>query len=262
MSRDTLDGSAIREIERLTSTALDPIYPTGEARGVYYLRDGDGNLERHEAQRDRHHTTAYDLRSVKDIIKGETVSDLDAVYVTDRAVIVHSSDARTTWRTTLNLPTHPAFAHLLKWRNLTALTQKELVRLLRTELREHVDPTIISTFTSLKFTNNSEGTSTIRPTSSALDTSIRQQVATAQGADAPETITFHVPVYDIPEARGDQFDVTVYVEYDHDERRFLLLAVHSDLRKAQEDAVANLIDDLTLHADGAHPVLYGEPITK
>ena len=80
--------------------------------------------------------------------------------------------------------------------------------------------------------------------SKALDVSIRQRVATDSGQDAPETIRFHVPVYDIREARGDQYDVEVYVEYDYEKKCFVLLTVHSDLRAARESAVAELIDDL------------------
>lgn len=260
MRGETLDAGAIREIERLTQQAQEPIYPRGEAQGVYFLRSGNGDLVRHEAELDPVSTKVYDLRSLKDEIAAEDPGDLDGVYVTDAAVVARSSDLNTTWSATLTLPVHPAFAHLQAWRRLTPLTQKDLVRLLRTELRDHLDPTVITTFSSLKFTNNSEGTSTVRPTSTALDTSIRQSVASEQGVDAPETIKFHVPVYDIPEARGDEYTVTVYVEYDHEQKKFLLLAVHADLRLAQEQAVAEIIDDLQRHAAGKHPVLYGAPV--
>ena len=39
----------------------------------------------------------------------------------------------------------------------------------------------------------------------------------------------------------------------------MLLTVHSDLRTARENAVAELVDDLKAHAGDRFPVLYGKP---
>ncbi|WP_034382981.1 hypothetical protein [Deinococcus sp. YIM 77859] len=256
----TLDSSAIREVERLTREADPVITVPGEARGVYYLREADGSLTRHAAELDIQDVTAYDLDTVQRRADREhTAGDLEAVFVTDSAVVVQASSPTDRWTTTLALPLHPAFKRVQSFAQLTKLDQKTLVRLLRTELGEHVQATVISTFATLRFTSSSDGTSSVKPASTALDSRIVRQVRADAGQDVPDTITLHVPVYDIPEARADSYPVTVYVEYDHDAEAFLLLAVHNDLRAAQESAVHKIINNLKDSAEDRYPVYYGKP---
>ncbi len=227
---------------------------------MYFIRDAAGNAVRYEASLDTHSTTVLDLATLKALAVAEHDDTyLDGVYVTYDAALVQSSTHNHRWYATLALPTHPAFAQMQKWKSLTNISQKDLVRLLRTELSEYVDPTVIAKFATLKFTSNSEGTSSVRPASAALDTCIVRQVQVDAGGDVPETIKFHVPVYDIPEARGDQYLITVYVEYDHDQQKFQLLAVHNEVRAAQEEAIKEIIDDLTAHASSQWPVYFGKP---
>lgn len=255
----TLDGTAITEVERLALEANQIVMQDVRPGSMHLYRDADGELR----------TLRVDVRPQSSILKDvaglKVISDANSefaagLFVDDNQVVLVSEDgASDRWTATLPLPFHPAFQTLLNWRKLTPIGQKELVRLLRTELRDHVAPTVIAQFASLKFTNNSEVTSQIRPTSSALNSNIRQQVAQENGQDAPETIELHVPVYDIPKARDDQYSVMVYVEYDYEKQVFLLLTVHGDLRAAQEQAVAELMEDLTLHADSRYPVVYGKP---
>ena len=259
----TVDSTAIQEIKELVQEA-GPILEENVRGGENYLiRQPDGTVKFFETPIKPVSHTAYDLASLKamadrdhDVDAGHTVS---GVFIADGQIQVVTEELYARVTNTLALPVHPAFQHLLNWQRLTPITQKDLVRLLRTELREYVDPTVISTFSRLKFTDNNETVSQLRPTSAALDVSIRQRVATDNDQDAPETIRFHVPVYDIREARGDQYGVDVYVEYDYDKKCFLLLTVHSDLRSARESAVAELIDDLKAHAGDRFPVLYGQP---
>lgn len=261
-----LDANAITEVERLVREASPILEENVRPGGKYLIRTPSGEVALFEVEHAPSAVTVFDLPSLQSVIDTQHEAGLlTGVYVSDTKIMALSGDGHgdtshmNRWAQTLNLPLHPAFAHLAAWKRLTPLSQKDLVRLLRTELRDHVDPTVISTFSSLKFTNNSEATAQVRPTSNALDSSIRQRVAAENGQDAPETITFHVPVYDVPGLRGDQYTVTAYVEYDHDAGKFLLLTVHSELRKAQEDAVADLIDGLRAHANGRFPVLYGTP---
>ncbi|MFB9991558.1 hypothetical protein ACFFLM_06200 [Deinococcus oregonensis] len=62
------------------------------------------------------------------------------------------------------------------WKRLTSISQKDLVRLLCTELSAHINPSIIAKSAALKFTSSSKGTSTVRPASTGLDTHIIRQV--------------------------------------------------------------------------------------
>ena len=258
-----VDGTAISEIKELVENA-SPILETNLRGGENYLiRNADGSVRVLEVPVVPANHTAFDLESLKVMIdRDHQLNDLTAVlgvFVADNAIqAVVEDDVHRTFNT-LALPLHPAFQHLLNWQRLTGVTQKELVRLLRTELREHIDPSVIATFSRLRFTDNNDTLSEVRPQSKALDVSIRQRVATDNGLDAPETIKFHVPVFDIREARGDQYEVEVYVEYDYESKKFQLLAVHSDLRTARENAVAEIMDDLKAHAGDRFPVLYGQP---
>lgn len=255
-----IDAGAVREVERLTKEA-NQVLERGVKPGARYLvRNSLGDIEVFDVPTRPLSTTAFDIVSLKRMVN-DAGDDLQAVYVADDQItaLVEHPDQLDRRTHVLHLPLHPAFQRLSEWKRLTPMTQKDLVRLLRTELREHVAPTVIQTFASLRFTASSDVQSTVRPASSALDTKIQRRVASDNDQDAPEAITFHVPVYDIPEARSDQYDITAFVEYDHEKQAFLLLTVHSDLRAAQEAAVAELVDDLTTHAASRHPVLYGKP---
>lgn len=258
-----LDGSAIKEVERLTREA-DPIVERNARPGsIHIVRDSAGDLDLFEVPVREQGSTLLDVASLKILAdRMSTAGWLDVLYVSDSAITLVNiqDDDMHTWRDTLQLPLHPAFKHVLSWKDGKLLDQKALVRLLRTELRDYVTPDLIATFSNLKFTNNAETTSQLRPTSHALDQSIRQRVAQDNDQDAPEVIRLNLPVYDIPEARGDTYEVNVYVEYDHDQRKFLLMTVHGDLRHAQETAVQVLIKDLTAHAGDRFPVLYGTPL--
>lgn len=258
-----VDGSAIQEIKELVQEA-SPILEENVRGGENYLiREPDGSVRFFEVPIKPGNHTAFDLASLKAMADRD--HDLDAeqfvtgVFVSDTQIQVVTEQAFSRVMNTLALPLHPAFQHLLNWQTLKNITQKELVRLLRTELREHVDPSVIATFSRLRFTDNNDTLSEVRPQSKALDVSIRQKVATDTGQDAPETIKFRVPVFDIREARGDQYEVEVYVEYDYEKKCFQLLTVHSDLRTARENAVAEIMDDLKAHAGDRFPVLYGQP---
>lgn len=260
----TLDGSAIQEIKGLVLEA-SPVLESGLRGGERFLiRKPDGSVTVYEVPAQPANHTAFDLASLKAMADRDHKPDdgpswVEGAFVSDDQIQVVVEDDQDRTYNTLALPLHPAFRHLMNWQRLTGITQKELVRLLRTELREHVDPAVIATFSRLRFTDNNDTLSEVRPASKALDVSIRQRVATDNGQDAPEAIQFHVPVYDIREARGDQYGVEVYVEYDYEKKQFQLLTVHSDLRNARESAVAELMDNLKTHAADRYPVLYGQP---
>lgn len=249
-----LDSSAIREIERLTREGQVIVLAPGEQKGVYFLRDSSGDYSRRQAKLDPQSQTAFDLDTLSTM-----AVHAEGIYVSDSDVVAFFDNTTTRWTASLKLPIHPAFKVLSGWRSLTGYTQAQLVRLLRTELSAYIDPTIIQTFTTLRFTRDESGTSTVKPGSQALDRNIRQQVRSDHGTEFPEKILFSVPVYDIPEAREDSYGVTVYVEFDHEEQKLQLITVHNDLRIAQELAVKAIIKDLTERLDNTVPVHYGKP---
>lgn len=255
-----LDGTAITEVERLTKEANQILDANVTPGSNHLYRDADGDLKVFRVPLRAQGGTIKDVPSLKALSHANNL-DVTGIWVDDGRITLVSEyeTGNDRWSSVLHLPIHPAFALLQRWRSLTPIGQKELVRLLRTELRDHVGPTVIQTFASLKFSNSSEVSSQVRPTSTALDSHIRRQVAQDNGQDAPETILLRVPVYDIPGARNAEYEVTVYVEYDHEAGKFLLLTVHGDLRAAQEEAVNALLLDLKAHAGDRYPVVYGSP---
>lgn len=256
----TLDASVITEVERLAREADPVIIPSPEPRGVYYLREGNGTLSRHHAALEHLNTTVYDLDSLRRATEvAIEIGDADTLYVHDDGLVLVQESDHERWFTRLPLPTHPAFRLIGDWKTPALMTQKELVRLIRTQLSHHVDATVIPTFSSLRMTSSSEGQSTVTPHSAALDRRIVRQVQADQGREVPEYILFTLPVYDIPEERDVKADVKVYVEFDHDKEKFLLVAVHDDVRLAREQAVARIVAQLRERFESAVPVLYGQP---
>ena len=261
MTYSTLDGTTITEIERLVQEANPVVVPDGEAQGVYFLRNKDGSWVRHEALLDPRPAQVFSLESFNlAIVDGQTSPFVLAAHVRDDAAELICENDGTTyrWAVTLPLPTHPAFKLISDWKGGTLLSQKELVRVLRTQLSRYVDATVIPTFSTLRMTSSSDGTSAVAPASTAIDRRIVRQVQAEKGREVPEYILFKVPVYDIPEDRGNEYAVKVYVEFDHDKEKFLLYAVHDDLREARETAVQRIVH--ALRSD--HPnltVFYGQP---
>lgn len=260
MTDYNLNGTAIEEIKELVLEANAVIEPTAERQGVYFLRDKDGNLVKHEADLAFQNFTVLDLDSLtragKDAVDAGYAHTL---FVHDDAAVLMNETASERWTATLPLPTHPAFKLLTEWKKPTEISQKELVRVLRTQLSHYVDATVIPTFSSLRMTSSSDGISSVAPSSNAINRNIVRQVQADQGRDVPEYILFKVPVYDIPEDRHQQYEVKVYVEFDHDKEKFVLVTVHDDLRVAREQAVARIIANLRGTFDGAVPTLYGQP---
>lgn len=258
-----VDGSAIQEVKDLVLAASPVLEADVKGGEKFLIRQPDGSVRFFEVPVKPSNHTVFDLASLKAMADRDHEPNSEqlvtGVFVSDKEIQVVTEQEFSRVTNTLALPLHPAFQHLLNWQRITNITQKDLVRLLRTELREHVDPTVIAAFSRLRFSSSDDTLSEVRPQSKALDVSIRQKVATDKGEDAPETIKFHVPVFDIREARGDQYEVEVYVEYDYEKKCFQLLAVHSDLRTARENAVAEIMDDLKAHAADRFPVLYGQP---
>lgn len=255
-----LDASAITEIERLTREADPVVIPSPEQRGVYFLRGADGSLTRHRAALDPQDVTVYDLDSLNRAIEEAIeIGDANTLYVHDDGVVLVCEIEHERRVVRLPLPTHPAFKLIGDWKTPTLLAQKELVRLIRTQLSHHVDATVIPTFSSLRMTSSTDGTSTVTPSSAALDRRIVRQVQADQGREVPEYILFTPPVYDIPEDRDEQYALKVYVEFDHDKEKFVLVAVHDDLRRAREQAVARIVAQLRGRFESAVPVLYGQP---
>lgn len=260
---DLTDQTAVTAIAQLAIEANQVLEDNVRSGSVYLIRDRTGEPTFITAPLTPFDREAFDLESLKrmaDQDKSLPSQVVDGVYISDTAVILVTEDDGHRWKSTLKLPLHPAFAYLTTWtKNRGGFGHKEFVRLLRTELREYVPEGTAATFEALKFTDNRESTGQVRAMSSALESSIHQEVKSAQGEEVPETLNFAVPVFDIPETRGDVYGVNVYVEYDHQQARFLLYPIHGELRKAQEDAVRDLRDNLEQHAAGRFPVYYGTP---
>lgn len=252
-----LDGHAIVEIERLTREAETIVTVREEETGVYFVREPDGSHTRQRARHNPKDVTLYDLESLAREIKSKP--HLQTVYVSDTEVVALFDDGFVRWRAKVALPQHPSFVLASRFKVSVPLTQKELVRLLRTELSSAVSITTIDTFASLRFTSNSDTQAVTRPMSAGLDRSIQQAVQARDGQNAPETIELSVPVFDIPETRSDRYPVKVFVDYDHEKSVFLLVANHDDLRTAQESAVRKVITDLEADARVATTVAYGTP---
>lgn len=249
-----LDAGAIQEVERLTRAAQPILTVPGEQKGAYYLRDSSGDYQYHRAELDPASVTTFDLDSA---VRLANEGPADAIWVHDGGVVVAYQYKYVRWQVSLALPQHPAYALLSGFRAGRAYTQRELVRVLRTELAEYVDPTVISQFSALKFGSTDDSVATVRPAAQGLDRNIQRRVQAENGGEMPEQILFRVPVYDIPEARDDAYPVKVYVEFDHEAGRFVLVTVHNDLRAAQEAAVQKVMAHLGEACSSN--VYYGKP---
>lgn len=239
---------AIEKIEELALKANAVITPYGEQRGVYYLRDSEGNLQRHEAQLDPLGATFQSIHDFVSVLDGNVTG---TVFVNDSGAVTIAESSTARWAYRLPLPVHPVFALLESMKDGTTFDQKGLVRLLRTRLNGYVPESVIENLRNLKVTASSDSGVSITHGNRFIDASIKQQAAQKDGAPIPEQFVFSVPVFDLPELVGQLKPVTVLLEVEPAERaeglRFVLLARHDDLRAARQDMLEDLQNRLEGH---------------
>lgn len=239
--------------------------PGFEQTGEYYVRDGDGGYDMHEAPVHPLRSTFADTGSLAVFVNAEVEHGTSAaeLFASRDEITARMTDEhlRAGWTAHMPLPRHPSFKRLAQLVRTTEFTQRTLIRLLRAEFNGHVDDTIIERFRTLKLTVEGGGSSVQAQGRAAVDKRIQKAIADERGTEIPDEIRVTVPVYDLDEMRGDVRTVSVLVEClpDDDGRAvFELTTVVNDLRAAEADARDVLVANLRAALAETVPIYLGE----
>ena len=280
-----MDGEAVEQIINLAKTreaqSRKVFQAPAEPKDVYYLVDGDGDIERVVSEPEPVQVSVRSTGALLELAKlsqpGE-VPDFDSdgqggikafqckfaaesrIYYCDTEAVLVVTDADGEGRTlkhTLPLPLHPVYTKLEELLKTRQFFQKDLIRFLRAELNGNVEDAIIGTFRTLKLKSEGEGESVAEQGRNSISRSLQQTVRAERGDVIPDSITVTTPVYDLDELRTQRLSVEVLVDCVPNEQGlpvFELTTVHSSLRAARYEALRSVA--FALEA-GVHPVIYG-----
>lgn len=247
-------GPAIKEIERLVSAQMKTtILPAPlEPEGSYYLVDNSGGAKLRIAApgwHDEHLVDIEQLGAFAQVHKTDNsttfVNESEAVFVKDLA------DRRDT--ATCVLIQTPQYLWLSKQAG-TALSQAELVRVLRITLRGCLDSesSLLALVRNLKFNRTADGTAELKHARESLGRSI---TATIEGQTAvPEEVTLSVPVFEnYPSSQRIVCAIEVFTQ----EEKFKLTPYPMEVRFAMDRTLHAIAESLM--GDDMPPVFIGQP---
>jgi hypothetical protein len=257
---------AIEHIGKLALQAQPHFFkPSGEPDHVYYLRAPDGSAYfRQEVQPK---ARAYSAATVDDFVA--LVKEMQEVVTlqTDTpgptlimvgvgGVQALLDERHRLERIRFPLTQTASFKKLLEADEERApKNQQEFVSLLRVDLNECVDKTIVETFRNLKFAKNSEGESQISNSNKAISTKVQMSLA-AGNKPIPDEIDARVVVYE--EFPNLVMAVRCAVETCIEDATFTLIPLAGELSKASTETrhlIEQRIRELMKAEDAAGTVL-------
>jgi hypothetical protein len=242
--------------QAVKASDLKAFRPPGEPESVYYLRDADGNVSRHDTEPPHRDHKAADLSAVVAF----AIANKDASVFYNRAsVVCLLEDSIRRDRITLPLTFSPQLAEVLRWGKALYASQGDLIRLLRTTFRNsmHGGDLFLKSIRTINFEAGSKLVSDQQTTKQSMT---KEQIARLTGgADLPEEILLTFPIFDgvWPQLQGT---VTVALDTDAAKQQFILSPIPGDaetaIRKAEAEIGLKLVTDMG-DAPAAERVYYG-----
>jgi hypothetical protein len=216
--------------------------------GRYYVRDADGGLVVPEQIADvlpwlatRHDDTRSLARKIaSDMAAGPR---LEGVYFDRHGIVAYlTDDGGDRWTHAMPLPTHPVFDQVVALHAPRAFTQRALIQWLRATMNGHVGDDTVEAFRALRLTTDGTTDTVVAKGREGVDRKIAATIRQQAGADVPDMLTFHVPVYDVDQVRLATYPVQVLVDVQasDDGPVFSLTSVLNSVRMAQHDATKQL----------------------
>jgi hypothetical protein len=230
-----MDAAALKEIERIITSANSEIVECdAEPGGVYYVRQGD-KLERVEAKPGPVKHIAQELKTIADFAnRHKTTATLWVATGMDGAnAKCLMADKPEGDQACIFLKHSDPFAELTKlqsnWQKMP-FKQHDLVLSLRTTFANAIDAKtdLLGCVRSVRFRTQAESSGVIEKGRASVGKSIEQQVSGAR--EIPEEVVFSVPVY----ASGHMVYVSVRVaiEVDMGKEQFFLIPLPGEIEKA------------------------------
>lgn len=237
-----------------------------EPADVYFLKNPDGSFTRMMAEPKPRRYAAARLDDFVMLIKGlvgagrhpkaeqilqpgevaepcvEYTQGPALVMVGEKGVTALLNEHERRERINFYLTTTMAFDTLVKLEgNRRPKLQPEFVSMLRIDLNECVEDTLVAQFKSIRFERNSEGESQISNSNKAVSTKVRMSLV-AGDKDIPDSIDVHVCVYEeFPEI---EMTVKCAVEANIEEATFTMIPLAGELHQAGVETRRRILDTL------------------
>jgi hypothetical protein len=141
----------------------------------------------------------------------------------------------------LELAPSPQLQLLQKFEKPVPVDQRTLVRMLRHDLAECVEPGVLAAFRSIDFQKIVNARQNIQHEKQSLDSDIIAQVS---GEKKPDAFTVSFPLFAMRELAHAVSRVGITIDIECDDRKFILQAKPGHLEMALDDARAAVINKL------------------
>lgn len=179
------------------------------------------------------------------------------VWIDDENIVLVVDDKDRRETVTLKLVKSFVFRKLLDLRNSSKLSQVDLIRLLRVDLRNtaNVAPLLMAV-RKVKFRSLTEGSNIIQHGNESMGKTIENEVT---GADAiAESLLVETNLYSNPGEADEKFAINLDLEIDAAKACFYLRPMPDEIELATQMALAGIRERIERDAHGV-PVFFGRP---
>lgn len=179
-------------------------------------------------------------------------------WITTNSVVLVLDDQDRREHVTMNLRKTAAYQKVLWLAQNPALTQAELISLLRMDLRDLTGRNeLLTKIRTLKFSLHTEGISDLSQGRESLGKKIENQVTGA--GDLPEDLRIHTPLFDNPGERDEGFTIEMLFEVMPTEtKQFRIKPVPASLEDATDAALQGMRTAIEEQLEGVR-VFFGTP---
>lgn len=235
----------------------DVVKPDAEPSHIYYLRDGNGNLQRRIAEPAPIDHEPSDLQTLADLaIRVQDDGENPEIWVhSGRVELIHE---RETQRDTSRIYLHQS-KQINDLQNLEQkqpwYSQRDFIKLLRVNFRGCLSahPTLIEIVRKVKFNISESGESEVRIGQSSLGKSINAQIHGT--GDLPDEVTLSVPIFANAELKY-WGQVVCVLDADPNSKQFQLIPAPGSIENAVQSAMGAIHGELTAMLQGKEIPIY------
>lgn len=245
---NSIDREAIKHLQDHAvehSTAKIIGVPGGGDESIVYLPgDTEPRIIEHKPRPRSYTATTIGAFCAMVTRLGSNRDTMVLVSLSGAVAILDEGDGRRRERVRLRANINEAAGEIGRWQGEHWHSQAELIRSLRTTLRDTYSPAdLLPTLRQIKFSKRTDGASEVQHGRESMGASIERQVSGA--GDLPEDVVFSTPWFDpIGDATPPEAAVTCALDIDTESAGFMLKPVIADIRRAELDAVAWLATEI------------------
>jgi len=250
MLKDVVEFLVDTGADKRTATVHE--YPNNPDKRLLFKADGTHeaiDTPRPNAKRSHKVSTIADFASACEHLIKEANPTPSPVWFDARKVVVFPDDRYRDESISLDLPASPQFNTLAAWDKQTKLSQKGLVRILRHDLANCVDPGVLVAFRTMSFEAMANTRRNLQHDKQSMDRDVAAQVT--GGAEKVQMFVVDFPVFDHADFREVKFTAKVTVDLECETQEIVVQLLPGELKRATEYSLECVRTKLGANLDGA-----------